>query len=176
MQRILVIGSPGAGKSTLAARLSEQLGLPLIHLDREHWSRGWVSMSKDQWPGRVAELAARPSWIIDGNYANTLDLRMSRATAVIWLDLPRWLCMARILKRIITYRGRVRPDMAEGCPERFNLEFLRYTWNFSRHSRPRNEALIKGMRDDQTLIVLRTPREVADFLNQNHRRFLAAPA
>jgi adenylate kinase family enzyme len=176
MQRILVIGSPGAGKSTLARRLSDQLGLPLIHLDREHWSAGWVSLPNDVWADRVAELAARPSWIIDGNYANTLDVRLNRATTIIWLDLPRWLCMARIVRRVLTYRGRVRPDMAEGCPERLNLEFLRYAWNFSRHSRSKNEGLLKGLRSDQKLVVLRTPREVANFLNRDHQRVLAVSA
>ncbi len=176
MQRILVIGSPGAGKSTLASRLAERLGLPLIHLDREHWSAGWVSLPNDVWAARVSELAARPTWIIDGNYANTLDVRLNRATTIIWLDLPRWLCMARIIRRVLTYWGRVRPDMAEGCPERLNLELLRYTWNFSSHSRPKNEGLLKGLRSDQKLVVLRTPREVANFLNRDHQRVLAASA
>ncbi|MBM1172083.1 AAA family ATPase [Microvirga arabica] len=175
MQRILVIGSPGAGKSTLARSLSDQLGLPLIHLDREHWSAGWISLPNDVWAARVAELAARPSWIIDGNYANTLHIRLDRATTVIWLDLPRWLCMARIIKRVLAYRGRVRPDMAEECPERLNLEFLRYTWTFSKHSRPKNKALLKKLRSDQK-VVLRTPREVADFLSRDYQCVLAASA
>jgi adenylate kinase family enzyme len=176
MQRILVIGSPGAGKSTLARRLGERLGLPLVHLDREHWSAGWVSLPKDEFVAKVAELAARPSWIIDGNYASTLDVRAARATAIIWLDLPRWLCMARIFKRIIVYRGRVRPDMAGGCPERLSLEFLRYAWNFSSHSRPGNEALVTAARDDQKVVVLRTPGEVARFLNQGLQHVPAAAA
>ena len=81
MQRILVIGSPGAGKSTLASRIAGRLGLPLIHLDREYFGPGWAVPSKAEWRERVRALAARRSWVMDGNYASTFDIRVPRATA-----------------------------------------------------------------------------------------------
>ena len=101
MQRILVIGSPGAGKSTLARRLADTLGLPLIHLDREYFGPGWTLPDRDAWRVRVTELIARPSWVMDGNYASTFDIRVPRATTIIWLDAPRWLCLLRVTRRVL---------------------------------------------------------------------------
>jgi adenylate kinase family enzyme len=173
MERILVIGSPGAGKSTLARRIAEARDLPVIHLDREYWQPHWVEPSKAAWAERVADLAARPAWVMDGNYSGTLQGRLSRATTVVWLDLARWRCMLRILKRVLRYRGTVRPDMAEGCPERFSLEFLRFVWTYPRRSRPGTEALMHHLRPDQRGVILKTPREVAAFENTLTRKMAA---
>ena len=116
MQRILVIGSPGAGKSTLASRLAGRLGLPLIHLDREYFGPGWTMPSKDEWRERVKALAARPAWVMDGNYASTFDIRVPRATAIVWLDLPRWQCLAeRALAGGARITGGRRPDLGPDC-------------------------------------------------------------
>src|SRR3712207_2565306 len=118
MQRILVIGSPGAGKSTLASRIAGRLDLPLIHLDREYFGPGWTTPSKAGWREKAAELAARPGWVMDGNYASTFDLRVPRATAIVWLDLPRWRCLVGVLRRVAKNYGRVRPDLGPDCVER----------------------------------------------------------
>ena len=111
MQRILVIGSPGAGKSTLASRLAERLGLPLIHLDREYFGPGWTTPTKPEWRAQVTALAARPAWVMDGNYASTFDIRVPRATAIVWLDLPRRQCLGSALWRVARHYGRTRPDL-----------------------------------------------------------------
>src|SRR5262245_19550670 len=89
MQRIMIIGGPGTGKSTLARRVAERLGLPVVHLDRHYWSLGWVAPEAAAWRCRVAELAGAEAWVMDGNYSGTFDLRLPRAQALIWLDLPR---------------------------------------------------------------------------------------
>ena len=162
MQRVLVIGSPGSGKSTLATELARRTRLPLIHLDQEHWRAGWVEPPKDEWQLRVVELAAGDRWIIDGNYGGTLAPRLARADTVIDLQFPAWLCVARILKRLAGSWGRVRPDMAEGCPEQLNLEFLLYTAMFPRVARKRTDAKLK--RFSGTHIRLRSPAEVRAFL------------
>ena len=130
MQRVLIIGSPGSGKSTLATELARRTGLPLIHLDQEHWRPGWVEPPKREWQRRLADLVAGERWVIDGNYSGSLELRLARADTVIDLEFPGWLCVWRLLRRIVNSRGRVRPDMAEGCPEQFNLGFLVYTAAF----------------------------------------------
>jgi adenylate kinase family enzyme len=162
MQRILVIGSPGAGKSTLATELARRTGLPLIHLDREQWRSGWVETPKGEWQRKVVELAAGDRWIIDGNYGGTLAPRLARADTVIDLEFPAWRCVWRILKRFAQSRGTVRPDMAEGCPEQWNLEFLVYTATFPLKGRKRTRA--KLARFDGRLIRLRSPAEVRRFL------------
>jgi len=162
VERVLIIGSPGAGKSTLAGEVARITGLPLLHLDRHYWRPGWVETDKAEWTAEVARLIERPRWVIDGNYGGTLALRLTRADTVIDLDMPTWLCVARILKRVVRHRGRVRPDMGEGCPEQLNWEFLVYTARFRRNGRKRIEAKMAGYAG--TLIRLRSPRQVRAFL------------
>jgi adenylate kinase family enzyme len=135
-RRILVVGISGAGKTTLSQRLAAATGLPLIHLDREHWRPGWVEPPRAEWRARVAELAAGDAWIMDGNYGGTFDLRLPRADSVVWLDYGRFRSMARALRRMRTYRGRTRPDVADGCPERLDPTFLLYIWRFRKTYRP----------------------------------------
>ena len=138
MQRILVIGSPGAGKSTLAHALARRTGLPLHHLDRMHWLPGWVERDRAEGLDAVRQVLAQDRWIIDGNYGSSLPLRLERADTVVWLDYPTWLCLGRALKRWWQYRGQSRPDMTEGCDERLNLEFLLYIAQFRSAWRQRN--------------------------------------
>ena len=140
MERVLVIGSPGAGKSTLATDLAEQTGLKLVHLDQLHWKPGWVESTVYEFDERLAAVLAEPQWIIDGNYGRTLPQRLARADIVIDLDLPAWLCMARVIRRVLRSRGKVRADMAPDCPERFDLEFLAYIARFPGTGRRRIEA------------------------------------
>ena len=162
MRRVLVIGSPGSGKSTLAIQLARRTGLPLIHLDFEHWRSGWVEPPKDEWRARVAELVAGEEWIIDGNYGGTMDMRLARADTIVDLELPPWLCVWRILCRLAASHRRVRPDMAEGCPEKLNLKFLLYTATFPLTARKRSSAKLRNFSGRR--IRLRNPREVRRFL------------
>jgi len=140
MQRVLVIGSPGAGKSTLAFAMAERTGLPLVHLDQLKWKPGWIESDEADFRHRLAMALAEPRWIIDGNYGGSLSERLARADTVIDLDLPLWQCLAGAVRRIWRLRGTVRPDMAPECPERFNLEFLIYIARFPWTGRPRLEA------------------------------------
>jgi adenylate kinase family enzyme len=164
VRKILVIGSGGAGKSTFARKLGGRLGLEVIHLDREHWRPGWVEMPKDEWRRKVEELAARESWVMDGNYSGTLDVRLAACDTVIFLDLPRAVCLWRVLKRAATYRGTSRPDMAEGCPEKIDFEFVKWVWGYRSGSRPKVLALLERHSRGKQIIRLRTRAEVESFL------------
>ena len=135
MQRILILGCCGAGKSTFATQLAERTGLPLIPLDHHYWQPNWTPTPKAAWEATVAELASRPQWVMDGNYAGTLDLRLPRADTIFYLDYPTAGCLWRITKRIVRYHGRVRPGMAAGCRERFDWPFYRYVATFNRRRR-----------------------------------------
>jgi adenylate kinase family enzyme len=137
MRRILLVGCSGAGKTTLAARMSEVLGLPFISLDQHFWKAGWVETPDDEWDVKVRELVDAEAWVMDGNYSRTFLQRVVRAEAVIFLDLPRSLVMLRVLRRILRHFGRVRPHMPAGCPERFDFVFLQWVWNYPRRSRPK---------------------------------------
>ncbi|MCC0179003.1 DNA topology modulation protein, partial [Waterburya agarophytonicola K14] len=130
MQRIAIIGSCGAGKSTLSVTLAKKLNLPVIHLDSYYWQPGWQESNSDRWQEIHQKLIEGDRWIIDGNYGGTMELRLSAADTIIWLDFNRYLCLWRVVKRYLQYAGKTRPDMAKGCPEQFNWEFLRYVWHF----------------------------------------------
>ena len=140
----MIIGSPGAGKSTLGRELARRTGLPLHHLDRLYWKAGWVAPDKAAWAGGVARLASERCWIIEGNYGGTMEQRLARADTVIDLDLPTWRCVARVVRRSFATWGRVRPDMGAGCPERPNWEFFSYTATFPWRGRRRVEDKMRG--------------------------------
>ncbi|MDG2524982.1 hypothetical protein P6166_06400 [Stenotrophomonas sp. HITSZ_GD] len=147
LQRILVIGPPGAGKSHFARQLGERLGLPVIHLDAHYWSAGWVEPTPAEWASRLAALLARPAWIMDGNYSRTLAQRLAACDTVVFLDLPRWQCMWGLLRRAWTERGRVRADMAAACPEKLDRAFLVFAWRYRSRSRPAVMRLLAQGRD-----------------------------
>jgi adenylate kinase family enzyme len=164
MRKVLVIGSSGAGKSVFAARLARRTGLPLIHLDAIYWRPGWVKTPKDEWTRTVDELLARDAWIIDGNYVGTLDRRLAACDTVVFLDLPRAVCLWRAVKRRIVFRGRARPDITTGCDERLTLEFIRWIWEYPEKRRPGVLAKLSALRPNQRAIVLRSTAEAEAFL------------
>jgi adenylate kinase family enzyme len=163
MRRVAIVGCPGSGKSTLALQLGERLGLPVVHLDRLHWRPGWQAPPDDEWAETVRDAAAGERWIIDGNYGGTLKPRIDRADTVVMLDLPRRACLWRVAKRWARYRGRQRPEMGDGCPERLDAGFIKWIWDYPRRSRPKTLALLRA-KPDGRVFILRSARDIADFL------------
>lgn len=147
-----------------AMRLGELLKIEVLHLDRFYWRTGWSETPKDQWLTTVDGLLRRDAWIMDGNYSGTLDMRLEACDTVIFLDLPRVLCVWRVLKRALIYRNDVRPDMAEGCREKLNLEFIGWVWNYSTRSRPKIVELLRLSSERKKIVWLRSPSEVESFL------------
>lgn len=164
MQRILIIGCGGAGKSTLARQLGEKLNIPVVHLDKLFWKPGWVESSKEEIDEKIFEAMAKAQWIMDGNYNRTLPQRIEHCDTVIYLDFSRLACLLGVCKRVLTTYGTVRPDMGEGCPERFDLEFLKWVWNYNRNKRERNYRLLNEA-EGKTTIVLKNRRMVRRFLD-----------
>jgi len=164
MKKVAVIGSSGAGKSQLSRAMGGILGLEIIHLDREYWLPEWTEPPKNEWQAKVEELVKRECWIMDGNFGGTMEIRIAAADTLIFLDLPRTICCWRILKRWLTYHRDTRPDMAEGCDEKFDLKFLQWVWDFPKRSRPRVLQRIAAAENQPRVIHLRSRREVAEFL------------
>ena len=163
MERVLLIGSPCAGKTTLALALGKKLDLPVIHLDTLHWRDGWVEAPREEFDALLSEALARPRWIIDGNYSRTLPLRLSRCDTVVYLDYPRLVCLWGAVRRVLRNRGVSRPDMGGDCPERFDPEFLRYIWSFRKTQRGKLQTLLAGF--DGRVITLRSRREAREFVD-----------
>ena len=163
MKKILIVGRPGSGKTTLAVKLANKLNLPLVHLDKIFWKPGWVESSREEFDARLLAELEKPAWIIDGNYARTLPVRLEKCDTVIYLDFSRLACIWGVLKRVITTYGTVRPDMAEGCPERFDWEFLKWVWNFQARNREKMQAQLRQV-PPENLIVLGNRRAVKKFL------------
>jgi adenylate kinase family enzyme len=159
--RIAVVGSPGAGKSWLARRLGEALDLPVIHLDRLYWGPGWTRPEDDAWRATLARAVSGPRWIVDGNYAPTLDLRVAPAEAIVFLDHGPLACLLGVVHRRLANSGGTRPDMAASCPERLNPRLLRKILAFRRVTRPLVvDTLVRWPR---LAVVLRRRGEVRAF-------------
>lgn len=164
MERVLIIGCPGAGKSTLGRLLADKTGLPLVHLDALFWLPGWKERDKSEFDALVLAELGKPKWIMDGNYGRTLSTRLKYCDTVIFLDYGRFTCLWGVLKRVFIHRGDVRPDMGEGCPERFDWAFLKYVWSFSKTNRDKLLSRIQAASGFVTCVILKNRREGAKFL------------
>lgn len=142
MQKILIIGSNGAGKSTFSYALAEQLDLPLIHIDQIYWRGCWEVTPQAEFENAVVEEAQKEKWIIEGNNIKSLEQRLPYADTVFWFEFPPLFCIINIFKREWRYRGSVRPDMPDECVSRLRLSFLRYAWHFNKRNRTRIKAML----------------------------------
>jgi adenylate kinase family enzyme len=138
MSRMLVIGCSGSGKSTLATKLAARLGLRHISMDKEFfWLPGWVARDRAEIARLIKEAVAGERWVMDGNNPRNLPIRLPRTEMVIWMRPPRWVSLLGVYRRVLCSYGKVRPDMADGCPEQLpDREFLRYIWNFEAEDAP----------------------------------------
>ncbi|MCA3565172.1 MAG: adenylate kinase [Methylocystis sp.] len=168
MRRILIVGCPGAGKSTLAKELAEITSLPVIHLDRHYWLPGWRRPDSDSWQKTIEKLASQPEWIIDGNYSGTLQQRLSSADTLIHLDYPTALCVWRVVRRTIAGWGRNRGDqLAPGCPDRFDWPFLKFVINYRKEQRERD--LVRMERFVGRALRFTSPKDLSAFVNALRR-------
>ena len=134
----------------------------MVSVDALYWKPGWIESGKDEFHERLSAAARQPRWIMDGNFTSHLvELSRDACDTLIWFDLPRVTCMVGILTRVAKSYGQVRPEMAEGCPEKIDLEFFHYVWTFRERIRPKLLAYFEGLRPDQTFITF-TNRAQAD--------------
>lgn len=163
--KIAVIGYSGAGKSTLARALGAQYGIPVLHFDTVHWAPGWQERDKGEVHKIVHEFMEQPQWVIDGTYTNyEYQRRMAEADAIIFLDFSRLNCFIRAWRRYFHYRGRTRADMTEGCPEKMDLEFMRWLL-WKGRSKKRREEFRKLLAEyPDKSVVLKSQKEIDKYL------------
>ena len=165
-KRILVIGSCGAGKSTLSKKLNSILSLPVIHLDVHYHKPNWQEPTKEEWEIILKKLVRKPKWIMDGNYSDSFDIRIPRADTIIYLDYGSISCLYRVLKRNIKYYGKKRSDIAKGCTESFDLAFLKFVLLFNYHNKKEIYKRLKSLKKIKQVIILKSDAEVEFFLTQ----------
>jgi len=166
MKKVALIGSGGSGKSTLARRLGEKLNIEVYHLDALFWKPNWTPTSKEEQRKVQNELVKKEEWIIDGNYNGTMDIRLNAVDTIIFVDISRVICIYRVFKRMIQYRGKSRPDMAEGVNERLDFDFLKWVWDYPKTKKPVVLKKLEQLPNDKKVIILRSAREVQLFLDK----------
>ena len=161
MTKILVIGCPGSGKSTFSGKLHACTGLPLCHLDLLYWNADKSTVEKPVFLQRLREVLDGESWIIDGNYASTLPLRMEFCDTVIFLDYPTELCLQGIAER----RGKPRSDMPWVETDTEDEEFLSFVRNFASKVRPEILKLAEAYTEKE-FYIFQNRQEAEEFLSR----------
>lgn len=133
-------------------------------MDAILWKPGWTLTPRKEQEQIQSQLVSRDSWIIDGNYNGTLDIRLQAADTIIFLDMPRILCLYRVLKRRVMYHNRSRPDMQEGCEEKIDMRFLKWVWEFPESQRQNLLDKLSQLKQDKHIIVLKSHRQMKRFL------------
>ena len=165
MERIMIIGCGGAGKSTLARQLGEKLDIPVVHLDRIWWAPGnWQHRAREDFDALVLAELEKPQWIVDGNYDRTIPMRLEKCDTIIYLDFSRLACLVSWAGRVIKNWGHARSDMAEGCAEWFDPEMAQWIWNFNKNNREKYYKMLNEAEGVET-IVLKNRRMVRRFLD-----------
>jgi adenylate kinase family enzyme len=162
MERIAIVGCGGSGKTELARRLAERLDLPLTHLDAVYYDDTWNPLPPDVFAAAQERLVAQPRWVIDGNYASTLPIRLAAADTVVVLDLPARTCLWGIGRR--QWRHGSGQHSASGVYNRINGSFVRYVLGYRRTMLPRVQQLIAVHASTADVKVLRNRSEVDRFV------------
>jgi adenylate kinase family enzyme len=164
MNRVIIIGGNGSGKSTFAKRLHSTTGLPLVHLDRLLWYGEWQTRERAEFDALLETELEKASWIIDGNYNRTISKRLSYCDTVFYFDFSTLRCLFGVTWRVLTNLGRVRDDMGGNCRERFDLSFYKAILHFNKTHRKRYYALLdEAAQSGKTVVIFHNRRQVKKY-------------
>lgn len=164
MKKVIIIGCPGAGKSTFARKLKEKTGLPLFYLDMIWHKADGTNISRDEFDGKIKEIMKKEQWILDGNYIRTLEMRLKECDTVFLLDYPLELCLEGASSRI----GKERPDMP-WVESEFDLEFRQFIVDFPKDSLPKFYELLKKYEKEKELHIFRKREDAEEYLRTKGR-------
>lgn len=160
MKRILVLGSPGSGKSTFSRKLSEKTNLPICYLDRLFWNADKTTVSREEFQKRLAKELLKDKWIMDGNYSFTLKERLKACDTVFLLDYPTDVCLNGVRQRM----GKPRPDMP-WIEKVVDPEFMEYIRTFRKEKLPQEKAVLSQY-PDKKLITFKNREEANQYLDK----------
>lgn len=162
-EKVIVIGCPGAGKSTFSRRLREMTGLPLYYLDMLWHRPDKTNIGREEFDARLQEIVSSDRWIIDGNYGRTLEMRLKACDTVFLMDLPVDVCLAGAYSRV----GNKREDMP-WVEDELDGEFKQWILDFPKNELPKIYALLDRYREQKNVTVFRSRKEADDFLEEMH--------
>ncbi len=165
MKKIMVIGCPGSGKSELSRELGMLTGIRVFHMDRLFWKPGWKESSHKELMDKISGILPLGSWIIDGNYLRTMDMRIDASDTIIFLDIPLLYCLWGVIRRRFKYRNRTREDLAEGCSEKIDLEFIRYIIAFPSSQRQRIYSKLRKVKNEKDITVIRKRKDIRKYID-----------
>ena len=163
MKKIIVIGCPGSGKSTVSRALHNKTGIPLYHLDMMYWNADKTTVEKSVFLEQLSDVLEKDEWIIDGNYGSTMELRMAACDTVIFLDYPLEVCLVGIKER----RGKPRSDMPWIETEE-DAEFIEFIKNYNEQQKSKVLELLEKY-SDKNIIIFKSREQADVFLNQENR-------
>ena len=159
MKKVIVIGCPGSGKSTVSRALHNKTGIPLYHLDMMYWNADKTTVEKSVFLERLSAVLEEDEWIIDGNYGSTMELRMAVCDTVIFLDYPLDVCLDGIKER----RGKPRSDMPWIETEE-DAEFIEFIKSYNEQQKPKVLELLEKY-SDKNIVILESREQADAFLN-----------
>lgn len=161
MLKIMIIGCPGAGKSTFARKLRDKTGLPLYHLDMIWHKLDRTNISREEFDTRLSEIVQRDRWIIDGNYQRTLEMRLRECDTVFLMDYPLDVCLAGAKSRI----GRRRDDLP-WLETEFDEEFKQWIIDFPQNELPEIYELVNKYKDEKNIVIFKSREETDAYLRR----------
>lgn len=170
MKRVMIVGFSGSGKSTMASKIAEAIGVSATHLDAVHWLPNWTENTVENEIYTLRPVLERESWVIDGNYRKVLfKERMALADTVIFLDINRFQRLYRVFRRYFKYRGGYRPDIGEGCREKIDFEFVKWVLYKGVNRKRYMEILedLKGAHPEKQIYILKGSGQVRDFMKKS---------
>ncbi len=161
MKKVIIIGCPGSGKSTFGRRLCAITHLPLYHLDMMYWIKDKTTVPREVFLAKLCEVMKNDKWVIDGNYASTMEMRFREADTVVFLDYPTELCIDGLKSR----KGKPRPDMPWIEIGEDDEEFISFVRNYNKDQRNKVLQLIEKY-SDKNIMIFHTREESEEFLNK----------
>lgn len=161
--KITIVGNAGSGKSYLSLKLAEILNLRVYHLDKYYWKPGWAKVQPEEFNSALLMLCKESDWIIEGSYVRYLEPRFEAADIIIFLDLPIYSCMKGVFRRLFYNWGKVSKTVADNCPEKLRLSFIKWVWDFNKKHRKSIYDLIEKY-SSKKIYILYSKKEINEFI------------